>query len=697
MKKRILALTCSILLVPALHAKEIKRVNPLLSASTLPLQAPRFDLIRDSDYLPAFDVGMKQQLQEVDRIANNPEKPTFENTIAALEKSGQLLDRVSNTFSAVVQANTNHTLDKAQAIVAPKIAAFIDKIYLNRKLFMRIKSVYDQRQQLHLTPEQLQVTEIYYSQFVHNGANLNDKKKEALKKLNQQLAILETDFQQKLLAAAKAGKVVLTEKNQLAGLSDDEVMTLSQGVGQSKKYVIDLQNTTQQPLLSSLANRQTREELFKHSWNRAEHNDKNDTRDLVAKIAYWRAQKGTLFGYQDYASYQLFDQMAKTSDTVSQFLSKLIKPTTKKINHDASVLQSQINKHEHFKLQPWDWDFYTEKIRKEKYALDEAQVKPYFELNRVLNDGVFYAANQLYGITFKECHDIPVYQSDVRVFDVYDKDGSLLGMIYLDYFKRDNKTGGAWMGNFVEQSTLLGAKPVVYNVTNFTKPAKGLPALLSFDDVRTMFHEFGHALHGLFANNQYPKSNTDMARDFVEFPSQFNEHWAMYPDVLLHYARHYKTNEPLPQTFVDKIKKSQTFNQAYSLGELLAAAELDMQWHQLSSAQPKQNVDAFELQALKKSQTDFSAVPPRYRSSYFLHIWANGYPAGYYAYLWTEMLDDDAYQWFLDHGGMTRENGDRFRQIILSRGHAEDYESMFKAFYGNNPTIEPMLKYRGFD
>ena len=378
-----------------------------------------------------------------------------------------------------------------------------------------------------------------------------------------------------------------------------------------------------------------------------------------------------------------------------QFVNKLTPATTAKIAADANQLQAMIDHNRHFELKPWDWDYYAEQIRKVKFKLDQSEVKPYFELDHVLINGVFYSANQLYGITFKERHDIPVYQPDVRVFDVYDKDGSQLGMIYLDYFKRDNKTGGAWMGNFVQQSKLLDTKPVIYNVINFTKPAPGEPALLTSDEVITMFHEFGHALHGLFANNIYPLTNSNIARDFVEMPSQFNEHWAFYPDVLKHYAINYKTGMPLPQALADKIIKAQTFNQGYSLGEVLAASELDMSWHELTTSNGKQNVDAFETQALRSTHTNFPNVPPRYRSSYFLHIWSNGYPAGYYAYLWTEMLDDDIYAWFKTHGGMTRENGQRFRDMILSRGHSEDYGPMFKAFYGEDPTIEPMLKHRG--
>ncbi|HVV64038.1 MAG TPA: M3 family metallopeptidase [Rhizomicrobium sp.] len=674
--------------------------NPFARPSTLPLHAPPFDRIKDSDYQPAFEEGMKEQIGEIDGIANNPAPPTFENTIVAMERSGRMLDRVAETFFAVAQANTNDTLDKVQAAEAPKLAAHQDAIYLNSKLFARVKTIYDQRDALKLDAESQQLLKIYYLQFVHAGANLSDADKARLKEINKRDATLETAFQQKLLAAAKAGAFVTANKADLAGLSDQEIAAAAKAAADRKmagKYVIPLQNTTQQPLLVSLANRAIRQKIFENSWTRAEKGDANDTRATIAEIAQLRAEKAKLLGYPNYAAYALYDQMAKTPEAVEKFLGQLVAPTAAKAADEAKQIQAAIDKSgQHFQLKPWDWEMYSEKVRKEKYDLDQNELKPYFELDKVLKDGVFYAANQLYGVTFKERHDIPVYQKDVRVFDVFDKDGSQLGMIYFDYFKRDNNSGGAWMSNFVGQSKLLGTKPVVYNVANFTKPAPGEPALLTFDDVTTMFHEFGHALHGLFANQEYPTlSGTNTARDWVEFPSQFNEHWALYPQVLQHYAVNYKTGKPIPQELVDKIKKSQTWDQGYELGELLAASELDMQWHALKADAPRRDVDAFEQQALKATHTDFANVPTRYRSSYFLHIWSNGYAAGYYAYQWTVMLDDDAYSWFTHHGGLTRANGQRFRDMILSRGHSEDYGEMFRAFYGKDPDIGPMLEHRG--
>ena len=674
--------------------------NPFAQPSALPLHAPPFDKIKDSDYQPAFEQGMKEQIAEVDQIGGNKAAPTFENTIVALEKSGRMLDRVSQAFFGVVQANTNDTLDKTQAAVAPKLAAHQDAITLNAKLFARVKAVYDQRAKLKLDGESMQLLTIDYLQFIHAGANLSDTDKKRLMEINKEDASLETAFQQKLVAASKAASFITANKADLAGLSDAEIAAAAKAGEDHKlagKYLIPQQNTTQQPVLASLTDRAVREKIFDNSWTRTEKGDANDTRATISELAKIRAEKAKLLGYPNYAAYVLYDQMAKTPEAVEKFIAQLVPATGAKAADEGKQIQAMIDKSgKHFDLKPWDWEMYSEKVRKAKYDLDQSELKPYFELNKVLKDGVFYAANQLYGITFKERHDIPVYQPDVRVFDVMDKDGSQLGMIYFDYFKRDNKSGGAWMSNWVQQSKLLGTKPVVYNVANFTKPAPGQPALLSFDDVTTMFHEFGHALHGLFANENYPSlAGASTARDWVEFPSQFNEHWALYPDVLKHYAVNYKTGQTIPQALVDKIKSSQSWGQGYDLGELLAASDLDMQWHGLTADMPKQDVDKFEEQALKNTHTDFANVPTRYRSSYFLHIWANGYAAGYYAYQWTVMLDDDAYAWFTSHGGLTRANGQRFRDMILSKGHSEDYGPMFRAFYGKDPDIGPMLEHRG--
>jgi peptidyl-dipeptidase Dcp len=678
-------------------------INPFFEPSPLPFQAPQFDRIKDGDFQPAIEEGMKRQLAEIEAIADDPAPPTFDNTIVAMEKSGQMLTRVQLVFNAMSgpsAANTNDTLQKLQEIEAPKLAAHHDAIYLNPRLFQRVQAIYDTRQALNADPEAVKLVEVYYQQFVHAGAKLPEADKEKLREINKQLSTLETAFTNKLIAGAKAGALVVDDKSRLAGLSDGDVAAAAEAAqtrGLKGKWVIPLQNTTQQPSLQALNDRAVRQELFEHGWTRTEMGDANDTRDTIATLAQLRAQKAALLGFPNYAAYVLDDQMAKTPAAVETFLHKLVPAAIAKARGEAKDIQAVINKSgKRFKLAPWDWDHYAEMVRKAKYDLNEDQIRPYFELNNVLENGVLYAATQLYGITFKERKDIPVYQPDVRVFEVTDKDGSPLGLMYFDYFKRDNKSGGAWMDNFVGQSKLLGTEPVIYNVANFTKPAPGQPALLSYDDVTTMFHEFGHALHGLFADQQYPTlSGTNVARDFVEFPSQFNEHWALDPAVFKHYAVNVETGKPMPQALVNKIKKADKFNQGYAFTELLAAAQLDMQWHALTSAAPKQDVDKFEIQALKNTHLNLADVPPRYRSSYFLHIWANGYAAGYYAYIWTEMLDDDAYQWFKQHGGLSRENGQRFRDLILSRGHTLDYGGMYRAFAGRDPQIGPMLEQRG--
>jgi len=680
--------------------------NPFYAPSTLPFQAPPFDKIKDSDYQPAMDAGIDQLQQEIDAIAGNPAAPTFENTLVALEKSGQLLNRVQLVFNCVTAANTDDELQKVEDYEAPRLAAAQDAVYLNAKLFARVKAVYEQRASLHLDPESLKLVEWDYMEFVRFGANLPEADKEKLKKINEEDSSLENTFMTKLLAATKDGAFTTTDSSALAGLSGAQMAAAAQAAqartssaaGDPRGWLIPLQNTTQQPDLATLTDRATRQAIFENSWNRAERGDANDTRSTIARLAQLRAQKAALLGYPNYAAWELTDQMAKTPEAALDFVNALVPAATAKAASEAKEIQALIDaQHGGFTLEPWDWEFYSEQVRKAKYDLDESEIKPYFELNNVLQNGVFYAAHQLYGLTFKERHDIPVYQPDVRVFEVFDADGKPLALFYCDYFKRDNKNGGAWMDVLMNESKLLGTLPVIYNVANFEKPAPGEPALISFDDVTTMFHEFGHGLHGMFADTEYPSlSGTQVARDFVEFPSQFNEHWASYPEVFNHYARNWKTGAPMPAELVAKLRKARTFNQGYMLTEILAAAELDLQWHTLPSATaPLENPDTFEVEALKKTNLWISYVPPRYRSSYFLHIWNEGYQAGYYAYLWTEMLDDNAFQWFEDHGGLTRANGDRFRRMILSRGNTEDLEKMYETWLGGKPTIEPMLKFRG--
>ena len=673
--------------------------NPFAKPSTLPLQAPDFSKIKDSDYLPALLAGMAQQKREVLQIANNPAPPTFANTVVAMERSGQLLERANLAFSAVNGANTNDTLQATDTKTAPLFAAHNDFIYLNAKLFQRFKTLHDQQASLNLNPEQAKLLDVYYKGFVHAGAELQPAQQAQLKAMNERLSTLQTEFTQKLLAAAKAGALQVSDKSALAGLSDEELAAAAEDAKGRKLtgYVLPLQNTTQQPALSDLTSHATRQQLMDASLNRAEHGDANDTRNIISEIAQLRAKKAALLGYPTWADYTLYDQMAKNRATAVGFLDRLAAPTAAKEKQEWSDIVA-LAKSQGANFQPTaaDWNYYAEQIRKQRYDLNQDELKPYFEIHKVLTDGVFYAANQLYGITFKERHDLPTWNPDMMTFDVFDADGKQLGLMYFDYWKRDNKSGGAWMSNLVNQSYLRGTKPVIYNVANFTKPAPGQPALISFDDVTTMFHEFGHALHGLFAAQTYPTlSGTNVARDFVEFPSQFNENWALDPKVLAHYAVNYKTGQPIPQELVDKIKRSRVFNQGYENGEVLEAARLDLDWHSLGADAARQDVDKFEAQALASSGYDTADVPPRYRSSYFLHIWSNGYSAGYYAYPWTRMLAQDAFSWFESHGGLTRANGQRYRDMVLSRGNTEDLAEMYRGFVGHDPDINPYLEYYG--
>lgn len=674
--------------------------NPFSKASSLPFQAPPFDKIHSADYRPALEAAIAEKRAEIARIADNPAAPTFENTYQALEQSGQRLARVYNVFSAMTSANTSDELQALDEEMSPKLAALDDDIHLNGKLFARLDAVYQQRQRLKLDAESLRLTEVTWQAFELAGAQLSDADKTRLKALNQESATLSTRFTNRLLAATKAGGAVFSSELPLAGLSAGEIAAAADAAnarGLSNQWLLTLQNTTQQPDLQILSERATREKLYQASWTRAEKGDANDTRELIARLAQVRAQQAKLLGFDSYAAWKLQDQMAKTPQAALDFMRQIVPAATARAGREAADIQAVIDQQQGgFTLAPWDWLFYAEQVRRAKYDLDEAQIKPYFELNNVLENGVFYAATQLYGITFKPRPDLPVYHPEVKVYEVLDKDGTPLALFYADWFKRDNKGGGAWMGNFVEQSTLLGSKPVIYNVANFSKPAPGQPALLSWDDVITMFHEFGHALHGMFADQRYASlSGTETPRDFVEFPSQFNEHWASNPQVFSHFARHYQSGEPMPAALRDKMLRASTFNKGYDMSELLAAALLDQHWHGLHADQPVQKTDEFEQQALSEEKINLAAVPPRYRSSYFQHIWGNGYAAGYYAYLWTEMLADDGFAWFEEHGGLTRENGQRFRDKVLSRGNSEDLKQLYHDWRGRDPQIEPMLRNRG--
>ncbi|PBJ84191.1 peptidyl-dipeptidase Dcp [Lysobacteraceae bacterium NML93-0399] len=674
--------------------------NALFTASTLPFQAPPFDKLKDADYQPAIEAGMRQHLAEIRTIADNADAPTFENTIEAMERSGELLTRSANVFFMLTGAHTNETLQAAEEALAPKLAEHSSAIYLDPALFARVKTIFDARDTLELTPEQKTVVEHTYDGFVRAGALLDDAGKAEMRKLSAEASTLSTTFGNKLLAAGNAGGVFVTDRAELDGLDDAAIAAAAdaaKAAGKDGQWLLTLQNTTQQPVLASLRNRALRERVIAASTGRAEKGDANDTRATIQRLAQVRARQAQLLGFPNYAAYSIADQMAGTPETALKLLTDTVPAATARARAELAKIQGVVDaQNGGFTAGAADWDFYAEQVRKAEFDLDESQIKPYFELDRVLKDGVFFAASQLYGITATERTDIPVYHPDVRVFDIKDEDGTQIALFYLDPFKRDSKQGGAWMGNFVEQNGLTGTIPVVYNVENFTKPAAGQPALLSFDDVTTLFHEFGHALHGFFSNTKYPSvAGTNTPRDFVEFPSQFNEHWALDPKVFANYAKHYQTGEAMPQELVDKIVTARTFNQGYATTEYLSAALLDLAWHMLPADDAEQDVDAFEKQALAKYKVDMAAVPPRYRTSYFNHIWGGGYGAGYYAYFGAEVLDHDTFQWFRENGGLTRENGQIFRDKILSIGHSRDLKVAYREFRGKEPSVEPLLEHRG--
>lgn len=669
--------------------------NPLLAESSLPYSTPDFSKIKNEHFKPAIVEGIRIKKEAVSQIAHNTEAVTFENTIEALERSGEVLSRALAPFYALTGAHTNDTLQKVQEEIAPLLSEVNDFIYLNDSLFQRVKLLHENKATLNLDPEAAWLLEDYYTDFKIAGANLPDEKKEELKKINARLATLSAQFSKTLLAANNDGAVVFKNRDDLAGLTDSELEARKNKDGEGWK--IPLQNTTQQPLLSSMTNRDSRQKLFLSARERG-NGGANDTKGIITEIAETRAQKAQLLGHNNFASWRLQKTMAKSPDQVFNMFARMVPAATAKAQNEANEIQQMIDKSGgDFKLEAYDWNLYAEKVRKEKYDLDENQIKPYFLLKTVLEKGVFEAATKLYGITFKERTDLPVYHPDVMVYELFEEDGSALGLFYGDFFARPSKRGGAWMSNLVGQSKLFDKKPVVYNVCNFSKPADGEPALLTFDDVITMFHEFGHALHGFFADQRFPSlSGTNVSRDFVEFPSQFNENWALYPAVLKNYAIHYQTGQPIPQDLIDKIKRSSTFNQGYALTENLAASNLDMAWHTISADMKIDDAIQFEREALKKTRLDVvHAVPPRYRSTYFAHIWGSGYAAGYYSYLWTEMLDHDAFQWFEENGGLTRTNGQRFRDMILSRGNTQDLDEMYRSWRGSNPKIEPLLRARG--
>ena len=676
--------------------------NPLLQESTLDFHYPPFDKIKDAHYAPAFEKGMADQLKEIEPIAANPEPPTFENTIIPLEKAGDLLGRVSRIFFNLAGANTNPALQKVETEMAPKLAAHQDAISLNGPLFKRVETIYNNRDKSGLDDESKYLVERYYKDFVRAGAKLSDADKAKLKKMNAELAELETKFAQNVLKEKNAESIVVDKAEELKGLPDNEIKAAAVAAKEEKKegkFVLPLQNTTQQPALTNLKNRSLRERIMKTSLARNGHGGEWDNQDMVLRTVKLRAERAQLLGYPNHAAYQLEDQTAHDVATVNKLLSELAPPAVANAKKEAADMQQLIDKDKgDFQLASWDWEFYADKVRQARYAFDESQVKPYFEINHVLTDGVFYAAHQLYGISFKERKDLPVYQPDVRVFDVTDKDGKPLAIFLADYYARPSKRGGAWMNEYVNQSSLLGMKPVIANHLNIPKPEAGQPTLLTFDEVTTMFHEFGHALHGMFSSVKYPRfSGTSVPRDFVEYPSQVNEMWASWPQVLQNYAKHYKTGKPMPKELLDKVLAAEKFNQGFKTTEYLAATLLDQAWHQITPDQVPKDALAFEDAALKKAGVDYGPVPPRYRTTYFSHAFAGGYSAGYYSYIWSEELDADSVEWMKEHGGLKRENGDHFRDTLLSRGGSKDAMKLFHDFTGRDPWIEPLLKRRGLD
>ena len=674
--------------------------NPFLSVSLLPYQAPRFDVIEDGHYRPAFDAALRQKREEIAAIAGNNAPATFDNTLVALEKSGELLGRVTSIFFAMTAAHTNDTLQRLDEQFSAELAELSNDLYLNEALFARVDALWQQRETLGLDAESRRLVDVIHQQFVLAGAKLAPAQKAELRTLNTEAATLSTQFHQRLLAAAKSGGLVLNYPHQLEGLSPEDITAAASAArekGLNDRWLLPLLNSTQQPALAQLRDRQTRKNLFDAGWLRNEKGDGNDTRALILRLITVRAKQAALLGYRDYASWSMADQMAKTPEAAFAFMRQIAPAARARAERELTDIQHVIDEQQGgFQAQAWDWNYYAEQVRLARYDLDEAQIKPYLELNNVLTDGVFWTASQLFGIRFVERFDIPVYHPDVRVWEIFDANGVGLALFYGDFFARDSKGGGAWMDNYVTQSTLLEQRPVIYNVCNYQKPTAGNPALLSWDDVVTLFHEFGHTLHGLFAVQRYPTlSGTRTPRDFVEFPSQINEHWARHPQVFARFARHYQSGEPMPENLRDSMMRAATFNKGYDMTELVSSALLDMNWHTQTAETLPDDVDAFEQQAIRGEKLDLTAVPPRYRSSYFAHIFGGGYAAGYYAYIWTQMLADDGYQWFVEQGGLTRENGQRFREAILSRGNSSDLEVLYREWRGHDPLPEPMLINRG--
>lgn len=677
--------------------------NPFFSASTLPYGLPPFDLIEDEHYVPAFERGMAEELAEIDKIASNPEPATFENTIVAMELTGDPLSRARRVFSAMTSAHTNDEIKEIQSLMAPQFAAHSDNILLNPALFARIALLYDTRDTLDLDPESRRLLERYYLDFVRAGARLSDDEKARLREINAESAELSTQFSQNLLDEVNALAIVVDSRAELAGLAEKDIESAAAEAGErglEGKFVITLRNTTQQPVLSSLQNRELRRRIQLVSTARGSQGNEYDNREIVTRVLRLRAERAALLGYDNHAAYVLEDRTAGSIDAVNDMLGRLGPRAVANARREAEELQALINEIETqpFEIASWDWLYYSEIMRQKLYDFDADQLKPYFEINRVLQDGVFYFAERLYGVTFEERPDLPVYQEDVRVFEAF-IDGAPLGLFLFDPYARESKRGGAWMNSYVLQSNLLGTRPVVANHLNIVKPPAGEVTLLTLNEANTMFHEFGHALHGLFSTVTYPRfSGTRVPRDFVEYPSQVHEMWATWPEVLANYAVHYETGEAIPEELLNRVLAARKFNQGFEQTEYLAASIVDQAWHQLDAADipPAEAVREFEAKALADAGMDFELVPPRYSTPYFRHI-MGGYSAGYYSYIWSEVLDADSVQWFNENGGLKRENGDHFRNTLLSKGGSQDAMELFRNFRGADPSIEPLLERLGLN
>jgi peptidyl-dipeptidase Dcp len=674
-------------------------MKPFAHRSELPYELPPFEAIRDEHYLPAFIEACQEQLGEVAAILESG-APTFENTIVALEKSGRMLFRVLSVFYNKSSADTNDTIDAIEAEIAPKLSAHSDAINLNAELFERIKHIHDIRHSLHLDAESVWLIERYHRDFVHAGAQLGASEREELKALNETLSKLSTKFSQNVLNDTNDLAVVVDDAAELEGLEPgqiDAAAAAAEARGLSGKWLISMVNFTGNPLLAALKNRDLREKIMRASLSKGGRANDNDNRGLILEIVRLRAQRAALLGFKSHAEYVLSQQTAGHPDRVHEMLRKIAPAAVANARSEGAAIQAMIDaEHGNFELASWDWSLYTEQVRMAKYNVDTSEFKPYFELERVLHDGVFWAANQLFGISFKLREDLKAYHPEARVWEVSNEDGSALGLYIGDFYTRDSKRGGAWMSSFVDQSHLLKQLPVVFNNMNVPKPAAGSPTLLTFDETATLFHEFGHALHGLLSNVTYPRfSGTSVERDFVEFPSQVNEMWMLWPEVLANYAKHHETGEPLPLEWVENLNRAETFNQGFETTSYLAAAILDLAWHSLSVDDRIDNVESFEAGAIAGYGLDYAPVPTRYRSTYFSHIFEGGYSAGYYGYIWSEVLDADTVEWFKNNGGLTRENGQRFRDSLLSRGGSTDSMQMFKTFTGHDAAIEPLLKRRG--